>query len=271
MTLNIDGTICLVGAGKMGMAIVRGWLAAGIAPEQMMLFHPSPSERTRQTAQEYGLALATETLASEPRVVIMAVKPQMMSSVYAHVRPMVGADTLILSIVAGTSIAAMSEGLGTARVIRTMPNVPAQVGKGVTGLFARSDVGESDRELSSALLGAAGKIVWLDAERDIDALTAVSGSGPAYVFLMVEAMAAAGVEQGLQPEQAMLLARQTIIGAAALMEADPADVSVLRQNVTSKAGTTAAALDVLMADDGLSALMSRAIDAARRRSEELGK
>jgi pyrroline-5-carboxylate reductase len=151
-----------------------------------------------------------------------------------------------------------------------MPNTPAQIGKGITGVVGLT-ITAADAEIAEALLGAAGQVVWFDTEAKLDAVTAVSGSGPAYVFYLVEAMAVAGMRQGLDPAQAMLLARQTVIGAAALMAADESPVSVLRENVTSPKGTTAAALSVLMAPDGLEALMERAVQAARARSEELGR
>jgi pyrroline-5-carboxylate reductase len=168
-------------------------------------------------------------------------------------------------------MATIAAGLATRRVIRTMPNTPAQIGQGISGAVAAADADAADRRIAEALLGAAGQVVWVADERAIDGITAVSGSGPAYVFNFVEALAAAAVEHGFSPETAMQLARQTVIGAAALMAADPTPVGTLRQNVTSPKGTTEAALNVLMAPDGLAPLIARAVAAARRRSEELGK
>jgi pyrroline-5-carboxylate reductase len=156
-------------------------------------------------------------------------------------------------------------------VIRTMPNTPAQVGKGITGAVPGAGVSEQDRLAADALLRAAGSVLWFDEEAKLDAVTAVSGSGPAYVFHFVEALAAAGVREGFSPEQAMLLARQTVIGAAALLEADDTPAAVLRQNVTSPKGTTEAALGVLMAPNGLINLMEKTVVAARLRSQELGR
>jgi pyrroline-5-carboxylate reductase len=203
-------------------------------------------------------------------VLVLAVKPQSMPEVLRQVLPSVGKHTLVISIAAGISLETLSTGLQTERMIRTMPNTPAQVGKGITGAVGL-EISAADHEVADALLGAAGQVVWFDEEKKLDAVTALSGSGPAYVFYLVEAMAVAGMRQGLDPGQAMQLARQTVIGAAALMEADSQSVSNLRENVTSPKGTTAAALAVLMAPDGLEPLMDRAVLAARLRSEELGR
>jgi pyrroline-5-carboxylate reductase len=201
---------------------------------------------------------------------VFAVKPQILPHVMAEIAPVVGRHTLVLSIAAGIPLATLSEALGTQRVVRAMPNTPAQIGKGITGAVALG-VQPGDVEAANDLLGASGQVVWFNAEAKLDAVTAVSGSGPAYVFYLVEAMAIAGMRQGLDPAQAMLLARQTVVGAAALMEADDSPVSTLRENVTSPKGTTAAALSVLMGADGLEQLMDRAVQAARARSEELGR
>jgi pyrroline-5-carboxylate reductase len=202
---------------------------------------------------------------------VLAVKPQIIGAVLAQLEPAIGPETLVISIAAGIGLQRLTTGLNTQRVIRTMPNTPAQIGKGITGAVAANGVTTADRAIAMALLQAAGPAVWLDAESQIDAVTAVSGSGPAYVFHLVEALAAAGKRQGLAPEIAMQLARQTVIGSAALLEADPAPAAQLRQNVTSPNGTTAAALAVLMGDDGLTSLIDRAVEAARQRSEELGR
>jgi pyrroline-5-carboxylate reductase len=265
------GPVMLVGAGKMGMAMAHGWLDAGLPPSNLVLVDPSPGEAARELASDYELTIYSEAMGLVPNVLVLAVKPQIIDSVMEGLAPVIGPQTLVLSIAAGISIARLSTGLATGRVVRTMPNTPAQIGKGITGAVAGPDIGTTDRAAVDALLSAAGQVAWFDAEGDLDAVTAVSGSGPAYVFNLVEALAAAGVAQGLSEAVAMQLARQTVIGSAALMEADPAPASVLRQNVTSPNGTTAAALDVLMADDGLTPLMERAVDAARKRSEELGR
>lgn len=273
MTQNLRGLgpVMLVGAGKMGMALARGWLDAGLPASNLVLVDPSPGEAAKALAADYDLVIHAEAAGLEPNVLVLAVKPQIIDTVMEGLTSVVGPQTLVLSIAAGISIARLSAGLETGRVVRTMPNTPAQIGKGITGAVAGPDIGADDRAAVDALLSAAGQVAWFDAEGDLDAVTAVSGSGPAYVFNMVEALAAAGVAQGLPENVAMQLARQTVIGSAALLETDPAPASELRQNVTSPNGTTAAALAVLMADDGLTPLMGRAVDAARKRSEELGR
>ncbi|MBB4051857.1 pyrroline-5-carboxylate reductase [Devosia subaequoris] len=269
--LRTLGPVMLVGAGKMGMAMARGWLEAGLPGSNLVLVDPAPSDAAKALASDYDLTIHAEAVGLEPNVLVLAVKPQIIGEVMDGLKQAVGPQTLVLSIAAGISIATLSAGLETGRVVRTMPNTPAQIGKGVTGAVAGPEVGTDDRGAADALLSGAGQVAWFDAESDLDAVTAVSGSGPAYVFNLVEALAAAGVKQGLPEHVAMQLARQTVIGAAALMEADPAPAGVLRQNVTSPNGTTAAALAVLMADDGLTPLMEKAVDAARKRSEELGR
>jgi len=271
MNLENLGPVVLVGAGKMGTALARGWLAAGLQPANVVFVDPQPSDPIRAFAEEQGIALSESVPEKPARALIMAVKPQIFAQVMESVKPRIGAETLVLSIAAGISLESISNGLGTERVVRTMPNTPSQVGKGMTGAVAASGVNEEDRDIADALLSAAGKFMWFDDESELDALTSVSGSGPAYVFLLVECLAAAGEAEGLSPEKAMVLARQTVIGAAALMDADPTDAATLRKNVTSPNGVTAEALAVFMADDGLEPLVKRAVNAARRKSEEIGK
>jgi len=268
--LNDIGPVVLVGAGKMGLALARGWIAGGLPPAQLVLVDPFAGEAAKAFAQSTGVRLLKSTEHVLTHVLVLAVKPQSMAEVMAEVVSSVGRHTLVISIAAGIALKTLSSALGTKRVVRCMPNTPAQVGKGITGAVAL-DVTAADREVTEALLGAAGELVWFNEESKLDAVTAVSGSGPAYVFYLVEALAVAGMRQGLDPGQAMQLARQTVIGAASLMEADTQSVSILRENVTSPKGTTAAALAVLMAPDGLEALMDRAVLAARMRSEELGR
>jgi pyrroline-5-carboxylate reductase len=255
----------------MGLAMARGWIAGGLSPERLVLVDPHPSEAAAAFADGAGVRLLRDPSGVLVHVLILAVKPQVMSEAMAQLAPSVGLQTLVISIAAGIPIRTLAAGLGTARVVRAMPNTPAQVGKGVTGAVAGAGVTPGDRDAATALLGAMGRLVWFDDEPKLDAVTAVSGSGPAYVFYLVEALAVAGMRQGLDPGQAMMLARETVVGAAALMEADASPVSVLRENVTSPKGTTAAALSVLMGPDGLEQLLDRAVTAARRRSEELGR
>ena len=264
------GPVVLIGAGKMGLALARGWIDGGMPPERLVLVDPFASEAAQVFAEATGVKLLTSPEGVLVHVLVLAVKPQSMLQVLREVLPAVGPHTLVISIAAGISLATLSDGLDTDRVIRAMPNTPAQIGRGITGVVAL-DVSEDDRALADQLLGTAGAVMWFSDETRLDAVTALSGSGPAYVFYMVEAMAAAGMRQGLDPGQAMALARQTVIGAAALMEADESPISVLRENVTSPKGTTAAALGVLMAPNGLEMLMDRAVAAARERSEELGR
>ncbi|WP_404402760.1 pyrroline-5-carboxylate reductase [Pelagibacterium halotolerans] len=271
MSLADAGPVLLVGAGKMGMAMAQGWVKAGLPGAALTLVDPQPHESVKVFAETAGAAVRTDLPGETPRVVVLAVKPQVMGSVLGELKPIIGDETLVISIAAGISIAKIVDGLGTERVVRTMPNTPAQLGKGITGAAAAPAVTGKDREIADAMLAAAGEIVWVEAEQLLDAVTAVSGSGPAYVFYLVEALAAAGVAQGLSDEQAMKLARQTVVGAAALLEADASEAAQLRKNVTSPAGTTEAALNVLMAEDGLAPLISRTVAAARARSEELGQ
>jgi pyrroline-5-carboxylate reductase len=269
-SLKDIGPVVLIGAGKMGLALARGWIAGGLPADRLVLVDPVPGEPAQAFAAETGVRLLKSAENVLTHVLVLAVKPQNMIPVMQQVLPAVGKHTLVISIAAGVSLHTLAAGLDTERVIRTMPNTPAQLGKGITGAVGL-EVSEADREAANLLLRAAGDVVWFEAENMIDAVTAISGSGPAYVFYMVEALAVAAMRQGFDPAQAMHFARQTVIGAAALLEADAAPASVLRENVTSPKGTTAAALSVLMAADGLEPLIERAVRAARHRSEELGR
>jgi pyrroline-5-carboxylate reductase len=270
-TFDGIGPVVLVGAGKMGLALARGWVRAGLAGAELVMVEPQPGEAVTAFAAESGARLLPASPNEVAGVVVLAVKPQVTGAVLPTLRRLIGPHTLVISIAAGIAVATIAAGLGTRRVIRTMPNTPAQIGQGISGAVAAADADAADRRIAETLLGAAGEVVWVADEGAIDGITAVSGSGPAYVFNFVEALAAAAVEEGFAPETAMQLARQTVIGAAALMAADPTPVGTLRQNVTSPKGTTEAALNVLMAADGLAPLVARAVKAARRRSEELGK
>jgi pyrroline-5-carboxylate reductase len=271
VSLQNIGQVVLVGAGKMGLALARSWLANGLPAANLVLVNPRPAAAIKDFAAQTGALLVPNVEGILADVLVMAVKPQVMVPVMAEAKTAVGPHTLVISIAAGISIRALVAGLGTERVIRTMPNTPSQIGKGVTGAVPAVQVSATEKAVADALLKAAGHVVWFDDESRIDAITSVSGSGPAYVFYFVEALAAAAKNQGFNDEQAMLLARQTVIGAAALLDADPTPASILRENVTSRKGTTAEALAVLMADDGIAAIIDRAVQAARRRSEELGR
>jgi len=270
VSLKDVGPVVLVGAGKMGLALARGWIAGGLPPGQLVLVDPFAGDAARKFSDDNGVRLLKSAENVLTHVLVLAVKPQSMLEAMSQVLPSVGMHTLVLSIAAGVPLRTLSAGLDTDRVVRCMPNTPAQVGKGITGAVGLH-ITDADRDLTESLLGAAGELVWFEEESKLDAVTAVSGSGPAYAFYLVEALAVAGMRQGLEPGQAMQLARQTVIGAASLMEADSQSVSILRENVTSPKGTTAAALAVLMAPDGLEALMDRAVLAARLRDDELGR
>lgn len=272
MSLAEIGPVVLIGAGKMGLALARGWLAGGLPPDRLVLCDPAPAEAAQAFAAEHGVRLLDGPAGVLTHVLVLAVKPQVMPQVMAEVQGVVGGQTLVISIAAGISLSTIAEALGTGRVVRTMPNTPAQIGRGITGAVGL-DISEQDRAIADELMRAAGSVLWFADEARIDAVTAVSGSGPAYVFHMVEALAAAAERQGFSPEEAMLLARSTVTGAAALMDAEPAvSAAQLRVNVTSPKGTTAAALEVLMRrEGGLAALLDEAVAAARHRSEELGR
>jgi len=238
------GSVVLIGAGQMGLAMARGWLAAGLDATNLTLVDPNPPGRTKEFAKTHSVKLLAQAPAQAPSVLVLAVKPQIIDPVMAQIKAKICADTLVISIVAGVSLAMLYRGLASKRVVRAMPNTPAQLGKGATGAISGSGIVRKDEIAANVLLSAAGLVMWLADESEMDAVTAVSGSGPAYVFLLAEAMAAAGAAQGLPEKTAMILARQTVVGAAALLDADPEDVAVLRKNVTSPNGTTAAALAV---------------------------
>ena len=260
--------IALVGAGRMGGAMLEGWLKAGLAPSNTIIVDPSPSPAVKALLEGHDVAYS---LSGQPvDILVLAVKPQVMDDVLRPLAKQISDDALVVSVAAGRSAASIAAILGDRPIVRAMPNTPALVKRGIAGLWANDAVSPQQRERAETLLAAVGETVWVDTEADIDAVTAVSGSGPAYVFHMVEALAKAGEAAGLPPETAMRLARATIAGAGALIDGSDEDAATLRRNVTSPGGTTAAALDVLMAPDALPALMRRAVAAAKARSEELG-
>ena len=261
--------LVLIGAGKMGGALLAGWLAGGLDPKAVTVVDPGPPPETLALLGRYGVAHSvTPPAGVAARVLLIAVKPQMMGDALPAVRALVGTDTVTVSIAAGTTVATLEAALGGA-VVRAMPNTPAQVGRGATGLYANAATTAADRVLVEALLSAVGITGWVDSETLIDAVTAVSGSGPAYVFLLAEALAAAGIAAGLPPDLALRFARQTVTGSGELLQQSPLPPETLRKNVTSPNGTTAAALAVLMAEDGLQPLLNAAVAAAKRRAEEL--
>ena len=256
----------------MGEAMLRAWLNAGLKPSNIFIADPSAHETSAldvNKKQWFSSVLDIESKAS-PSVVVLAVKPQIIPSVLAELGTVSLKNTLIISVAAGTTIAELAKEMDSEQaIVRAMPNIPAMVGKGMTAMVKNPHVSENQQLLVNELFAACGTFLWLDDEDGLNAVTAVSGSGPAYIFYMLEAMAEAGVKLGLSAEVSEKLARQTIIGAAALLEDSETPAQQLRENVTSPKGTTAAALEVLMANDGLVKLMLEAMSKARDRAQEL--
>lgn len=263
--------LILVGCGQMGGALLRGWLARGVA-DRYLVVEPGPGAAAFAGRADVAIVASPDRLPADaaPAVVVLAVKPQVMAEVLPAYRRYVRPETLFLSIAAGKTLGFMTRILGTgAAVVRAMPNTPAAIGRGVAVACANGAVGPAQRALAERLLAAVGEVGWVADEGLIDAVTAVSGSGPAYVFLLIECLAKAAVVAGLPEELAQLLARATVAGAGELARVSPESPVRLRESVTSPGGTTRAALDVLMAPDGLEKLLTRAVLAAARRSREL--
>ncbi|WP_163847005.1 pyrroline-5-carboxylate reductase [Pseudooceanicola aestuarii] len=258
--------LVLLGCGKMGGAMLQGWLNTGLDPADVWVIDPAPSDWLRGT----GVTINGQ-LPADPAVAVVAVKPQMMGDALPQLAALGGGATLFVSIAAGTPIAAFQEAFGPqAPIIRAMPNTPAAISQGITAIIGNDRVGEAGLTLAEDLLSAVGQVVRLENEGQMDAVTGVSGSGPAYVFHMIEALTAAGQAQGLGADLALQLARATVAGAGALAVQSGTDPAELRRNVTSPNGTTQAGLEVLMqAEGGLPPLMARTVDAATRRSKEL--
>jgi pyrroline-5-carboxylate reductase len=254
----------------MGSALLTGWLARGLDPKRVIVIEPYPSDDIRSLAAD-GIRLnpAAEEIGAAAALVI-AVKPQTFGDAAPALRPLVGSPTLVVSIMAGTTIAMLDTVCG-GNIVRAMPNTPAAIGRGMTVAVAAKGVNEKQRTMADALLRATGAVEWIDDEALMDAVTAVSGSGPAYVFLLAEELARAGVSAGLPADLAAKLARETVAGSGELLHRSDLDAATLRQNVTSPGGTTAAALNVLMGEHGLKELMTRAVAAATKRSQELAK
>ena len=267
---DIAGPIVLAGAGKMGGAMLSGWLARGLDASHLSVIEPHPSDDISSLA-ERGLHLnpSPKDIGAAATLVV-ALKPQMFREAGAMLKSFAGPATLVVSIMAGATIASIEAVCG-GTVVRAMPNTPAAIGRGITVAVAASQVSGSQRAVADALLRATGSVEWIDDESLMDAVTAVSGSGPAYVFLLAEELARAGVEAGLPAELATRLARQTVSGSGELLYRSELTSATLRQNVTSPGGTTAAALEVLMAKDGMQPLLTRAVAAATKRSRELAK
>ena len=261
--------LALVGCGKMGGALLEGWFKLGLKPSAVAIYDPGLSSEAQQDLEARGVALNQPMQPAE--IVVIAIKPQMLDAALPQLRPLISLDSLIISVVAGKTMARFAQGLGGhPAIIRTIPNTPAAVGRGVTVGVANGAVSALQRSLAETLLGAVGAYEWIEDEGLMDAVTALSGSGPAYVFHLVEALAKAGENQGLPPKLAKRLARLTVEGAGELLRQSPLDPSVLRQNVTSPGGTTAAALLYLMDEThGFSPLLAKAVDAATKRGQEL--
>jgi pyrroline-5-carboxylate reductase len=264
------GTVVLVGCGQMGSAMLRGWLKSGAAARFVVVepagapevLAPSPRVDAHRAASELSDGLA-------PDAVVFAVKPQVIADIVPAYRRFARPQTVFMSIAAGTTIANLTHHLGDAAIVRVMPNTPAAIGRAISVACANPAVSAAQRQLCAALLAAIGESTWVEEEALLDPVTAVSGSGPAYVFLLIETLAEAGVKAGLPAELALRLARETVAGAGELARVSHENPARLRENVTSPGGTTRAALDVLMGDQGLAELMDRAVAAATRRSREL--
>lgn len=263
------GSLVLVGAGKMGSAMLDGWLALGLDPTNVAVLEPQPGAELAALAKR-GLSLnPPKGSVANPSAVILAVKPQIAAEAMADVAALVGKDSVVISIMAGKPLAFLARSLPDAAIVRAMPNTPAAIGRGITVAAANAKVTGAQRQRAHDLLAATGDVEWVEDEGLMDAVTALSGSGPAYVFLMAEAMARAGIAAGLPDALAHRLARVTVAGSGELLHRSPHDAATLRKNVTSPGGTTAAALDILMGSDGLEALMRKAVAAATKRSREL--
>jgi pyrroline-5-carboxylate reductase len=266
---GFPGKLLLVGAGKMGGAMLEGWLSLGLDASKIIIVEPQPSSEIGSLAVR-GVRLNPAS-ADTASAIVIAVKPQSAPEAMPALAPYVATKTVVVSTMAGQLLRFLEGALpsGTA-LVRAMPNTPAAIGRAITVAVPNSQVSAAQRQLVDTLLTAVGAVEWIADESLMDAVTAVSGSGPAYVFLLAEALAKAGAAAGLPPDLAATLARATVAGSGELLHRSPLDATTLRQNVTSPGGTTAAALDVLMGKDGLEALMTKAIAAATRRSRELG-
>jgi pyrroline-5-carboxylate reductase len=267
---SLHGTILLVGAGRMGGALLGGWLARGLDPSKIVVTDPAPPAEVLKLLSEKKIARDPDPKSFSPDAIVLAIKPQAASEIVPKIASFVKPKTVVVSVMAGRTIASLESALPAfAAVVRSIPNTPASVGRGVTVAVANKRVDGTGRALVDDLLSAVGKVEWIEDERLIDAVTAVSGSGPAYVFYLTECIAKAGIAAGLPADLAMKLARETVSGSGEQLHQSKLDASKLRENVTSPGGTTAAALEILMGKDGLEALFTSAIAAATKRSRDL--
>jgi pyrroline-5-carboxylate reductase len=265
---KIPGTLVLVGAGKMGGAMLDGWLALGLPPRKVVILEPQPSKPIKALARR-GVRINPKGKVDNVAALVIAVKPQTAPEAVPTLAALVDPKTVVVSIMAGRTIRFLEQALPGAAIVRAMPNTPAAIGRGITVAVPNAQVRASGRKLAHALLAATGAVEWASDEALMDAVTAVSGSGPAYVFLLAETLARAGTAAGLPAELAAKLARATVAGSGELLHRSALDAATLRANVTSPGGTTAAALDVLMAHDGVEPLLTRAVAAATKRGKEL--
>ena len=270
--LNLPGALLLVGCGKMGGALLRGWLKQGVDPKQVFVVDLAPKELDDVAAAGVHILTSPDQLPPDlkPAIVLLAVKPQFMDEALGHYKKMAGPKTTFLSIAAGKTVAYFKKMLGEdALIVRSMPNTPAAVSRGMTVICRDARVPADILDLCGQLLSAVGEVAWVDDEELLNQVTAVSGGGPAYVFLLIEALAEAGRVNGLPADLAMQLARSTVCGSGELAYQSSESATALRQAVMSPKGTTLEAVNVLMAEDGIQPLMNRAIAAATRRSREL--
>ena len=274
MSFTLQGPLLLAGVGKMGGAVLSGLLARGLKPERILVQDPAPSAEMAALLAKHGIrcAPAIDALGEPPSIILLAVKPQMMDEALAPLAKHAGPDTLVLSIAAGRSLQSIEAQLPErTSVIRAMPNTPAAIGRGITVAAPNPHVSPAQRKLADELLSSLGKVLWVEDESLLDPVTAVSGSGPAYVFLLVECLAEAGQAAGLDAKLAEELARATVTGSAALLDQTDLHVSKLREHVTSPGGTTAAALAILNGPEGLRPLLKAAVAEATKRGRELAK
>ncbi|CAN0170559.1 unnamed protein product [Phaeothamnion confervicola] len=264
----ISGTVVLVGAGKMGGAMLDGWLARKLNPKKVVVLEPQPSKAIKALARR-GVRINPKGKIGEAAAMVIAVKPQTAPDAVPPLATMAGPKTVVVSIMAGRTIGFLEQALPRAAIVRAMPNTPAAIGRGITVAVGNRKTTPQARKLAHALLAATGQVEWVDDEALMNAVTAVSGSGPAYVFLLAETLARAGVAAGLPATLADTLARATVAGSGELLHRSAEPAATLRQNVTSPGGTTAAALGVLMATDGMEPLMTKAVAAAAKRGKEL--
>jgi len=268
---NLPSSLILVGGGKMGGAMLEGWLRVGLSADAATVIDPFPSTDLKTLCATKGVALnpSIDTL-RHPEVLVLAIKPQSLSDAADSLAPLAGSKTMLVSVLAGKTVANLKAAIpGCGGIVRAMPNLPASIARGATGAYASPELSSEQRATANSLLRAVGIVEWVDDEGLIDAVTAVSGSGPAYVFHLAECLAEAGVAAGLPADLAKRLARATVAGSGQLLAMSELEAGQLRENVTSKGGTTAAALEVLMGEKGLPSLMRDAVAAARKRAGEL--